>query len=129
MAQRLNRSLLSGYAALANLVPRESRQERRSPPLRATDRSDVLVGFGASAIGRFDQGYGQNEVGVRAYEKAVTSGRLATIKGHALTYGHRMRSEIIERIMCDFGADLRSIANGMARPRGRSSDRHLGSGI
>ena len=74
-----------------------------------TDTSNILLGFGASAIGRLPQGYVQNEVGTRAYSQAIASGRLATVKGYALTDDDRLRAEIIERIMCDFGADLGQI--------------------
>jgi oxygen-independent coproporphyrinogen-3 oxidase len=71
-----------------------------------TDASDILLGFGASAIGHLAQGYVQNEVNTRAYEAAIASDRLATVKGCALTDDDRLRAEIIERIMCDFGVDL-----------------------
>jgi oxygen-independent coproporphyrinogen-3 oxidase len=71
-----------------------------------TDTGNVLLGFGASAIGRLPQGYVQNEVGTRAYSQSIADGRLATVKGYALTGDDRLRAEIIERIMCDFGADL-----------------------
>ena len=71
-----------------------------------TDESNILLGFGASAIGRLPQGYVQNEVGTRAYEKAIAGDRLATVKGYALTDDDRLRAEIIERIMCDFSVDL-----------------------
>ena len=71
-----------------------------------TDPGNVLLGFGASAIGRLPQGYVQNEVGTRAYSQSIADGRLATVKGYALTDDDRLRAEIIERIMCDFGADL-----------------------
>jgi len=71
-----------------------------------TDSSNVLLGFGASAIGYLPQGYVQNEVNTRAYSERIAGGRLATIKGYALTRDDRLRGEIIERIMCDFGVDL-----------------------
>src|SRR5713226_1486797 len=74
-----------------------------------TDTSNVLLGFGASAIGRLSQGYVKNEVGTRAYSQSIATGRLATVKGYALTNDDRLRAEIIERIMCDFGADLGQI--------------------
>ncbi len=74
-----------------------------------TDTSEVLLGFGASAIGHLPQGYVQNEVQVPAYSKTIAEGRLATIKGYALTEDDRLRADIIERIMCDYGADLGSI--------------------
>ncbi|WP_291866700.1 oxygen-independent coproporphyrinogen III oxidase [Bradyrhizobium sp.] len=71
-----------------------------------TDDSNVLLGFGASAIGRLPQGYVQNEAGTRAYEQAIAGGRLATVKGYALSGDDRLRAEIIERLMCDFGVDF-----------------------
>jgi oxygen-independent coproporphyrinogen-3 oxidase len=71
-----------------------------------TDNSNVLLGFGASAIGRLPQGYVQNEISTRAYSEKIAAGRLATVKGYALTRDDRLRAEIIERIMCDFEVDL-----------------------
>jgi oxygen-independent coproporphyrinogen-3 oxidase len=71
-----------------------------------TDASNILLGFGASAIGHLPQGYVQNEVRTRAYSESIASGRLATVKGYGLTGDDRLRAEIIERIMCDFGVDL-----------------------
>jgi oxygen-independent coproporphyrinogen-3 oxidase len=71
-----------------------------------TDTSNVLLGLGASAIGRLPQGYVQNEVNTYAYCKTIAGGTLATVRGYALTDDDRLRGEIIERIMCDFGIDL-----------------------
>ena len=74
-----------------------------------TDNSEVLIGFGASAIGQLPQGYVQNEVMTRAYEESIAAGRLATVKGYALTDDDRLRADIIERIMCDYGVDLDAV--------------------
>src|ERR1019366_1028603 len=41
-----------------------------------TDASNILLGFGASAIGHLPQGYVQNEVHTRAYTEGIASGRL-----------------------------------------------------
>ena len=71
-----------------------------------TDACNVLLGFGASAIGRLPQGYVQNETQTRAYLESIAGGRLATVKGYTLTDDDRLRAELIERIMCDFGVDL-----------------------
>jgi oxygen-independent coproporphyrinogen-3 oxidase len=71
-----------------------------------TDDNAVLIGLGASAIGQLPQGYVQNETQVRAYSQAIASGRFATVKGYALTDDDRLRADIIERIMCDYGVDL-----------------------
>jgi len=71
-----------------------------------TDNNDLLIGLGASAIGQLPQGYVQNAAHVRAYEETIASGSLATVKGYGLTDDDRLRADIIERIMCDYGADL-----------------------
>ncbi len=71
-----------------------------------TDNSNILLGFGASAIGRLPHGYVQNEVNTHAYLESIANGKLATVKGYALTDDDRLRAEIIERVMCDFGVDL-----------------------
>ena len=74
-----------------------------------TDASQILLGFGASAIGRLPHGYVQNEVSTRAYLESIAGGKLATVKGYALTDDDRLRADIIERVMCDFGVDLDQI--------------------
>jgi oxygen-independent coproporphyrinogen-3 oxidase len=74
-----------------------------------TDNCRSLIGFGASAIGRLDDGYVQNEVALGLYARHVSSGRLATAKGYRLTAEDRLRAEIIERLMCYFEADIPTI--------------------
>ncbi|PVE20568.1 oxygen-independent coproporphyrinogen III oxidase [Microvirga sp. KLBC 81] len=74
-----------------------------------TDPSDVLIGFGASAIGRLPQGYAQNEVVLGRYAERISRGELATAKGYSLTADDRLRADLIERVMCDFQADVGQI--------------------
>lgn len=74
-----------------------------------TDKSETLIGFGASAIGHLPQGYVQNEVQIGGYAQSVAARRLATAKGYGLTDDDRLRADIIERIMCEFSADLGDI--------------------
>jgi oxygen-independent coproporphyrinogen-3 oxidase len=81
------------------------------------DRGDVLLGFGASAIGRLPQGYVQNILPTREYLERIASGRLATTKGYALTSDDQFRAEIIERIMCDFAVDLDDVCRRHGRRR------------
>lgn len=71
-----------------------------------TDRCEMLIGFGASAIGRMVEGYVQNDVGLGHYANAIGSGRLATAKGYRMTAEDRARAAVIERLMCDFLADV-----------------------
>ena len=77
-----------------------------------TDRANALIGLGASAIGRFPEGFVQNASDVGGYARAVASGRLATARGIVLSADDRLRGRIIERIMCDFSADLDTAAGG-----------------
>lgn len=74
-----------------------------------TDPSDVLIGFGASAIGRLTQGYAQNEVVLGRYAERISRGELATAKGYALTAEDRLRADLIERVMCDFRVDVAEV--------------------
>lgn len=76
-----------------------------------TDPSDILVGFGASAIGRLGQGYAQNEVVLGRYAERISRGELATAKGYALTADDRLRADLIERVMCDFRVDVAEICD------------------
>lgn len=75
-----------------------------------TDECDTLIGFGASAIGRLSMGYVQNEVPPGIYARQISSGHLATVKGYRLTAQDRMRATLIERLMCDFRADIAMIS-------------------
>ena len=88
-----------------------------------TDRSDILIGFGSSAIGRLAQGYVQNEVVLGTYAERISRGELATAKGYAPTPDDRLRADLIERIMCDFGVDVGQVC----RAHNTSADALLGS--
>jgi oxygen-independent coproporphyrinogen-3 oxidase len=74
-----------------------------------TDPSDVLIGFGASAIGRLTQGYVQNEVMLGRYAERISRSELAAAKGYAVTPDDRLRAALIERIMCDFAVDVGAV--------------------
>jgi oxygen-independent coproporphyrinogen-3 oxidase len=75
-----------------------------------TDACKTLIGFGASAIGRFAEGYVQNEVPLGLYARRIAEGGLATTKGYALTPEDRLRGDVIERLMCDFSADIGALS-------------------
>lgn len=94
----------------------EAGKLRRNFQGYTTDNCETLVGFGASAIGRMKGGYVQNEVAPGLYAQHIASGMLATAKGYRLTAEDRLRAEVIERLMCDFSADVGAIckAHGVA---------------
>lgn len=71
-----------------------------------TDSAEVLIGLGASSIGSLPQGYVQNAPDVPGYSRAVSTGKLAAIRGFALSAEDRLRARIIERLMCDLAVDL-----------------------
>jgi len=89
----------------------EAGRLRRNFQGYTTDRADVLLGFGASAISQLAEGYVQNDSGARGYAARIAAGNLATVKGYALTNDDRLRREIIERIMCDFRVDVGRICD------------------
>jgi len=74
------------------------------------DDADALIGFGASSISRLPQGFAQNASSVAAYSRALAAGRLATVKGIAVSADDQVRSRIIERLMCDLAVDLAAIS-------------------
>jgi oxygen-independent coproporphyrinogen-3 oxidase len=76
-----------------------------------TDNADALIGLGASAIGRMPQGFVQNSPDIGGYARAIEAGSLATAKGLVLTPDDRRRGQIIERLMCDFAADVEDFAD------------------
>ena len=55
------------------------------------------------------EGFVQNEVALGSYARHVAGRRLATSKGYRLTGEDRVRAAIIERLMCDFEADVPAI--------------------
>jgi oxygen-independent coproporphyrinogen-3 oxidase len=71
-----------------------------------TDSAATLIGFGTSAIGSLPQGYVQNAPSTVAWREAIASGRLATVRGVALSREDRLRRTVIERLMCDLSVDV-----------------------
>ncbi len=75
-----------------------------------TDGAPALIGFGASSIGSLPQGYVQNATTAAAYAKEIDAGRLATVRGVAVTADDRLRRDVIERVMCDLEVDVVAVA-------------------
>ena len=91
-------------------VAAEAGTLRRNFQGYTTDPCDMMLGFGASAIGRLPQGYVQNAVVLGGYAKRIAAGEFATLKGYAMTADDRFRADVIERVMCDFRVDLADVA-------------------
>ena len=75
----------------------------------STDEAEVLIGLGASAIGRMPEGFVQNEVRISEYQKQVRECRLPIARGYCFVGEDRLRGAIIERLMCDHRVDLGTI--------------------
>ena len=75
-----------------------------------TDVSDALLAFGASAIGEFPQGFVQSARDTLEWSQRIERNESPVTRGLATTPEDRMRSEVIERLMCDLSVDPGSIA-------------------
>jgi oxygen-independent coproporphyrinogen III oxidase len=102
---------LDHYAKPGDQLLAKSGRLQRNFQGYTDDDADALVGLGASAISRLPQGFAQNAPAVGNYSRAVTEGKLATVKGIILSDDDRLRGNIIERLMCDMAVDLDAIAN------------------
>lgn len=81
-----------------------------------TDESDILIGFGASAIGSLPQGYCQNYPAINQYYESLNNKTLPVTRGIMITDEDRLRRSIIQRLMCDFWVDLSSEARQFNMP-------------
>jgi oxygen-independent coproporphyrinogen-3 oxidase len=73
-----------------------------------TDRTDALIGIGASSIGKMPEGYVQNAVDMPHYREAILAGKLAVQKFCPISLQDKLHGAVIERLMCDFKVDLGS---------------------
>ena len=74
-----------------------------------TDPCRILIGLGASAIGRLPQGFVQNVPNIPQYQRTVAEGRLPIARGCPVTDEDSQRAAVIERLMCDYRADTGSL--------------------
>ena len=75
-----------------------------------TDSADILIGLGASSIGRLPQGYAQNAPDVGGWQRAIDEGRVPIVRGVALGEDDRTRAEIIETLMTSYDVDVAEVA-------------------
>lgn len=78
------------------------------------EHADALIGFGASAISTYPQGYAQNLAEPGAWGRAVADGHLPIARGHALQGDDDVRRRLIMQIMCDFTGDLAPMGGAAA---------------
>lgn len=99
--------------------PMAKSQVRRNFQGYTNDQAPILLGLGASAIGRLPQGYVQNATSVAEYARRIAADGLATARGHELAGEDAARAFAIERLMCDLrfpAAELRENFGAIAEP-------------
>lgn len=75
----------------------------------SADKADIMLGFGASAIGHLPQGYVQNLLPLRDYKRHVDAGTLPTGKGIEFSEDDKLRGAIITKLMCDMEVDVEEV--------------------
>lgn len=81
-----------------------------------TDDCETLIGLGPSAIGHLPKGYVQNAPKMPTWRQCLADGKLATVRGIAVSTEDACRGEIIARLMCDLRADFSEVADRFNRP-------------
>jgi oxygen-independent coproporphyrinogen III oxidase len=74
-----------------------------------TDNFDDLIGIGLSSISRFPDALVQNTTSFKEYKERLNQGTLPVEKGCDLSAEDKMRSEVIERLMCYLSVDLSEV--------------------
>lgn len=87
-------------------IAARDRKIRRNFQGYTTDQCLSLIGFGASAISRLAGGFVQNATRIRDYQGIVDQGRLPTVRICSVSADDTCRGAIIERLMCDYRADI-----------------------
>lgn len=75
------------------------------------DRSDILIGLGASAISSFPDRLLQNEKNAGKYRMLVSAGRLPVTRGLVRSADDRRRAAVIEALLCRGEADAQGLAD------------------
>ncbi len=80
------------------------------------DSTDVLIGFGSSAISQFPEGYVQNSASTPDYSSKVSAGFLPTIRGWSHGGDDMARKRIIDALMCFMSVDLAEVVEQYGLP-------------
>ena len=75
-----------------------------------TDEAEILIGIGASSIGKMPQGYIQNSPDFGGWERAVDAGTLPIARGIELDQDDRARAAIIMSLMTAYEVDVAAVA-------------------
>lgn len=91
-------------------IANENKTMRRNFQGYTTDSCRTLIGFGASAISSCELAITQNTVPTQIYQDLVSNGGATTARGIVLSRDDRIRSKIIETLMCNFEIDFDTLA-------------------
>lgn len=80
------------------------------------DKSQTLIGLGASSISCLPGGFVQNSPSTKAYEEGIASGNHPIVKGIVVTPEDLFVRAIIEQLMCYFEVDLAEVAKRFDMP-------------
>lgn len=86
------------------------------------DPADTMLGLGASSIGQLPQGYAQNAPKLNEWRDRIEAGRLAVIRGLAITDEDRFRRAAIEQVMTRLEFDLAAHCRAFGRPEDALDD-------
>ena len=75
-----------------------------------TDEAEILIGIGASSIGKMPQGYMQNSPDFAGWVRAVEAGELPIARGIEMDQDDRARAAIIMSIMTAYKVDVAAVA-------------------
>ena len=89
----------------------QSRSLRRNFQGYTTDQADTLLAFGPSSISRLPQGFVQAHTDTQIWMKQVRAGELPAARGIALSEDDKLRSHIIEALMCNLAVDVEAAAH------------------
>lgn len=76
-----------------------------------TDEAEILIGIGASSIGKMPQGYMQNSPDFAGWVRSVEAGELPIARGLEMDQDDRARATIIMSIMTAYEVDISAVAN------------------
>ena len=91
-------------------VAARNRQLHRNFQGYTVDAAQTLIAFGPSGISATPQGFAQKEPELAAWNQCIEADQLAIRRGIALQPADRLRSAIIEQIMCHFSVDVETLA-------------------
>lgn len=69
-----------------------------------------VYAFGVTGISQLSTAYAQNAKDISSYMEEIENGRLATVKGYALSRDEQITREVIETLMCNYQIDWNDLS-------------------